>query len=85
MRKKFCMTLVLVIVLVNLFAQPGNPPGDPEVRVPISGLGILLGVGAVLGIVRIVTRRGVSVDTQEGGETNGKRSASELLQWIRRM
>jgi hypothetical protein len=81
MHKKIGITLVLVIATITLLAQPHNPPVDPDLRVPISGLEILIGAGAILGISRIIVRRGVSADPQERGDS--KRSASELFPWNR--
>lgn len=36
-------------------AQPGDPGGDPDV--PISGIEVLIGAGALLGAKKIYTRR----------------------------
>jgi hypothetical protein len=40
-----------------LMAQPGPPPPDPGPPVPISGIEILLGAGAVVGIKRLLDNR----------------------------
>ena len=41
-----------------LFAQPGDPGGDPDV--PITGIEILLGLGGALGVKRLMGVRGKS-------------------------
>jgi hypothetical protein len=65
--RQFLLHAVLIIALTtttNLFAQPGagcgspgNPcdPGPPPV--PITGIEILLGAGALLGAKKFVDRR----------------------------
>lgn len=37
-------------------AQPGDPGGDPDNPVPLTGLGYLLAAGAVLGVRKIMNR-----------------------------
>ena len=48
--------LIFIAILFFLpgfiFAQPGDPGGDPDV--PITGIEILLAAGGVLGIKRIM-------------------------------
>jgi hypothetical protein len=48
--------LVLIFVLLgpSLFAQPGDPGGDPDV--PITGIEYLIGGGAALGIRTLLKR-----------------------------
>lgn len=41
-----------MMVAFGAVGQPGNPPPDPGNPVPISGIEILLGLGALLGIRR---------------------------------
>ncbi len=50
--------LITGILLSSLLvsAQPGNPP-DPDDVVPISGIEILLGVGALFGSKRLYDLR----------------------------
>ena len=56
MRSYINTLLILVLVLLPLLGvcQPGDPGGDPDV--PITGLEILLGGGAILGVRKIVAR-----------------------------
>ncbi len=46
--------LILVFVLLPLLgiSQPGDPGGDPDV--PITGIELLLGGGALLGVRKII-------------------------------
>jgi len=37
-----------------LIAQPGPPPPDPGAPVPITGIEILIGAGALLGVRRFM-------------------------------
>ncbi len=50
----FRLLLIVILFLLPgfLFAQPGDPGGDPDV--PITGIEILLAAGGVLGIKRIM-------------------------------
>ena len=56
MRSYINTLLILVLILLPLLGvcQPGDPGGDPDV--PITGLEILLGGGAILGVRKIVAR-----------------------------
>jgi hypothetical protein len=52
------LTLLLLVMLLHpilLLGQPGDPGGDPDV--PISGIEILIGLGALLGIKRLYGAR----------------------------
>jgi hypothetical protein len=51
-RHIFCFILFFVFITGSLLAQPGDPAGDPDV--PITGIEILLGMGAALGVKRIL-------------------------------
>jgi hypothetical protein len=57
-RKWIRLYLVLISLLINIVAygQPGDPP-PPNPPVPISGIEILLGAGALLGVKRLHTLR----------------------------
>jgi len=48
--------LILIILFIPLLGicQPGDPGGDPDV--PISGIELLLGGGALLGIRTAIAR-----------------------------
>jgi hypothetical protein len=48
------MVLTLVLVSTALFAQPGDPGGDPDV--PITGLEYLIGGGALYGVRTLLKR-----------------------------
>ncbi|MBX2912881.1 MAG: hypothetical protein KF717_11965 [Cyclobacteriaceae bacterium] len=52
------LSIVVVFVLAStaLFAQPGDPSGDPG-AVPITGIGILIGIGASLGLGKFLKDR----------------------------
>ena len=53
----FVLVLVLTVVSIDLFAQPGDP-GDPgDNPVPISGIEILLLTGGALGGYKIFRNR----------------------------
>lgn len=41
-----------MIYYINAFSQPGDPGGDPDV--PISGIGLLLAMGAFFGIKKLI-------------------------------
>ncbi|NOS55450.1 MAG: hypothetical protein HOP37_04240 [Cyclobacteriaceae bacterium] len=45
----FCVSAVVV------YAQPGDPGGDPDV--PITGIEILIGAGGALGIKKMLKKR----------------------------
>lgn len=83
MCKKIFITLALVVIVATLFAQPQNPPGDPDKRVPISGIGILIGAGALLGIARIVFQNKMSGVGREKGYSKEQPITPRLLQRIR--
>lgn len=50
-RKAGVLFVLLLLSGYCLYAQPGDPGGDPDV-VPITGIEILIGAGAVLGTRR---------------------------------
>lgn len=52
-RALICFFLFLSVVV---WAQPGDPGGDPD-QVPISGIEFLLAVGAAFGIKRFINKR----------------------------
>lgn len=50
----FLVCLILIICPILVIAQPGGgPPPDPGTPVPFGGLGILIAIGAGLGIYKI--------------------------------
>lgn len=50
----FLMCTILIVCPLLAIAQPdGGPPTDPSTPVPIGGLGILIAIGAGLGIHKI--------------------------------
>lgn len=49
---KTILIVILLFVKYPIIAQPGNPGGDPD-SVPISGIEILIGVGALFGAKKI--------------------------------
>jgi hypothetical protein len=51
---KSVMVLSLVFASTVLFAQPGDPGGDPDV--PITGLEYLIGGGALYGVRTLLKR-----------------------------
>lgn len=52
MLRKTIVTFCLIIPWFSLLAQPGDPGGDPDV--PITGIEILIGAGALLGVKRAI-------------------------------
>lgn len=55
--KKLFLIVFLVGLTVTLRAQPGPPPPDPGEPVPISGIEILMGAGALLGGRQLLKRK----------------------------
>jgi hypothetical protein len=56
MNLKFRGLLIACFLLLSGYgssAQPGDPGGDPDV--PISGIEILIGAGALLGVKRAIS------------------------------
>jgi hypothetical protein len=52
---RFVLITFFILVNVNiLFAQPGDPGGDPDNPVPLTGIEFLLAGGAVIGARRIL-------------------------------
>ncbi len=50
----FFICVILIICPILIMAQPGGgPPPDPGTPVPFGGLGILIAIGAGLGIYKI--------------------------------
>jgi hypothetical protein len=49
------LMLVLLMLPVAGICQPGDPGGDPDV--PITGIEILLGGGALLGMRKLIKSR----------------------------
>lgn len=55
---KLRKTVLIFCLLISghvLVAQPGDPGGDPDV--PITGIEILIGAGALLGVKRAYANR----------------------------
>ncbi len=54
MKVRILLSLIVIFMITSrvLFAQPGDPGGDPDV--PITGIEILLGLGGVLGVKRLM-------------------------------
>jgi len=55
MKASFPLIILLVLIAFPIFAQPGDPGGDPD-AVPITGIEFLLGAGALWGAKRIYNR-----------------------------
>jgi hypothetical protein len=54
--RRVIFTLITICVLASAaFAQPENPEGDPD-AVPMTGLGILLGAGALFGVKKLMKK-----------------------------
>jgi hypothetical protein len=47
-RNYYLIFCFCVVSISSVFAQPGDPGGDPDV--PITGIEILIGAGGVLGL-----------------------------------
>jgi hypothetical protein len=54
---KFFLIGALILSTHSLIAQPGAPPPDPGDPVPITGIEILIGVGALYGSKRLIENR----------------------------
>ena len=56
--RKFFYVLVILCTLMGTqaFGQPENPAVDPD-TVPITGLELLLGAGALLGVKRLLGKK----------------------------
>ena len=52
---RLLFSTVLCLVVIVVFAQPGNPDTDPDV--PITGIEILLAIGGILGIRKAITSK----------------------------
>jgi hypothetical protein len=49
------LSVVLMLVSIVTYSQPGTPPGDPtDPTVPITGIEILVAIGGVLGIKKLI-------------------------------
>ena len=48
----FVATILFAMIEIACVAQPGDPAGDPD-TVPIPGIQILLGLGCLVGIIRL--------------------------------
>jgi hypothetical protein len=55
MRARFVVIILLLLMAFPILAQPGDPSSDPD-AVPITGLELLIGAGALLGVKRIYSR-----------------------------
>ncbi len=49
-----CFCLLTVIIAA---AQPGNPAGEVDPTVPISGIEVLIALGGLLGVKKFLTRK----------------------------
>ncbi|MGE0772966.1 MAG: hypothetical protein AB7K37_14720 [Cyclobacteriaceae bacterium] len=50
MNKKVSLIICFLLVSFLTFAQPTDPSADPDNPVPLGGIELLLGAGALLGI-----------------------------------
>jgi hypothetical protein len=53
----FCLVSFVCILSLPVFAQIGPPPPDPQQPVPITGIELLIGAGAALGVKKIMDSR----------------------------
>lgn len=51
-RTVYIIFLTLTLFTLSVYAQPGDPSTDPDV--PITGIEILLSLGALLGIKKLM-------------------------------
>lgn len=56
MNVRHFVIIILFLVPGLLFAQPGDPGGDPDV--PITGIEILIALGGTLGIKKLIGNKG---------------------------
>jgi hypothetical protein len=54
-KKLFYIMVICYLAVSNAVAQPSNPSSDPD-TVPLTGIEILLGAGALLGAKKLLRR-----------------------------
>lgn len=47
----------LILITLICYSQPSTPPTDPDAPVPITGIEILIGAGALLGAKKLLQRK----------------------------
>jgi hypothetical protein len=60
MRKLFLVLSIVFIGSLTLMAQPGNPPGDPDQPVPITGIEWLIAGGCAIGLKKFLSSKRAS-------------------------
>ncbi len=57
MRRTLLCLILFFCAAVAAYAQPGNPPPpDPGDPVPLSGIELLIGAGAIVGIRKLIKK-----------------------------
>jgi hypothetical protein len=51
------LSFAALLIINSGFAQPGDPQGDPDLAVPIQGLGYLITAGVLLGVKKIIGKK----------------------------
>ena len=54
-KRVLALSFLLCVSACVLYAQPGDPGGDPDV--PITGIEILIGAGGALGLKKLLGKR----------------------------
>ena len=54
MKKRFLLSILMMINVFVGFSQPGNPGGNPDNPVPITGIEILIAIGSLFGASRFL-------------------------------
>jgi len=49
--------LAILLIPGILFGQPGDPASDPDNPVPITGIELLIGAGALFGAKKLMQRK----------------------------
>lgn len=53
--RRFILSTLLCLLVIGVWAQPGDPSSDPDV--PITGIEILIALGGVLGLKKFISTR----------------------------
>jgi hypothetical protein len=60
MRKLILIFSIFFVSSLTLLAQPGNPPGDPDQPVPITGIEWLIAGGCAIGLKKFLSSKRAS-------------------------
>lgn len=57
MNRAAALLALTLFISLSAMAQPGDPGGDPDNPVPITGIEWLIGAGALLGAKKLLNRK----------------------------